>query len=265
MNVTEILSALDSQDDTLPRQALVEAMARPAELAEPLLELIREVVDDPKRILDPENNSIGYLLALYLLAQFREPRAYPLAIAAVSLPGVDMDRLFGDTLVEDFARILASVSCGDLSGITSLIENPALDQRVRTSALDALFCLVSCNVCEREVVVETLRSLFHGKLERQPSKVWTALIQTVSYLGPEELYAEVKKAYQDGLMVGSKLEFLMDDVDANRVRGFERGSPQIADTGAHFLIENTLEEIGWTAIFSAESRLGPEDFDDCRA
>lgn len=264
MNVTEILSALESQDDTLPRQALNEAMARPAEVTEPLLDLVREVVNDPESVLDPENNSIGYLLALYLLAQFREPRAYPLIIAAVSQPAVDMDKLLGDALVEDLARILASVSCGDLSGITSLIENPALDRRVRSSALDSLFCLVYCDVCEREPVVKTLRSFFHGKLEREPSEVWTTLIRTVSYLGPEELYAEVKKTYEDGLLVGDKLEFLMEDVDANRVYGFEMGSPQIADTATHFLIENTLEEIGWTAMFSAESRLGPEDFDDCR-
>jgi len=55
-----------------------------------------------------------------------------------------------------------------------------------------------------------------------------------------------------------KLEYLMEDVDADRVYDFEMRSPQIADTGTHFLIENTLEEIGSTALFRAESRLRPE-------
>ena len=74
MNVSEIIAALDSQDDALPRQALNEAMARPREVTEPLLKLLREVVQNPEKTLDSGNNSMGYVIALFLLAQFRERR-----------------------------------------------------------------------------------------------------------------------------------------------------------------------------------------------
>ena len=123
MNVSDIIAALDSPDDALPREALEQAMARPQDVTEPLLDLVRETVSDPAKVLDPENNSMGYVIALFLLAQFREQRACSLVIEALSLPGVDMDALFGDLLIDDMARILASVSGSDTLEICSLIEN----------------------------------------------------------------------------------------------------------------------------------------------
>lgn len=251
MNVNEIIAALDSQDDALPEKAMKEAMARPDDVTEPLLELLRGVIADAAKTLDPDNNSMGYIIALYLLAQFRETRALPLAVEVLSLPGVDMDELFGDLLVDDMARILASVSGGDTSAIRTLIENPEADVLVRASALDALFCLVYSEVSERGEMVDYLGELFCGKLERQPSEVWRALVRTASNLGPEELYDEIKKAHQEGLLTGRYVDFLMEEVDDNLTFGREMGSPRIADTGMHFLIGNTLEEIGGRPFFSA--------------
>ncbi len=43
MNVTEIIVAIDAQDDALPREALEQAMARPEEVTGPLLKLVAEV------------------------------------------------------------------------------------------------------------------------------------------------------------------------------------------------------------------------------
>jgi Protein of unknown function (DUF1186) len=66
---------------------------------------------------------VAYISAMYLLAQFREPRAYPLIVEFFSIPGdiaLDTTR---DVATEDLGRILASVSCGDIRLMTALIEN----------------------------------------------------------------------------------------------------------------------------------------------
>ena len=55
--------------------------------------------------------------------------------------------------------------------------------------------------------------------------------------------------------MGRGIDFLIEEVDDQRVWGLEMGSPQIADTSAHFLIDNTLREIGGWATFSSETRL----------
>ncbi len=260
MTIAEIIAAIDSQSDDLPRRALEEAMERPADVTEPLLDLVRDIARDTVTVLDPNNRSIGYVIALYLLAQFRETRAYPLIVEALSLQDVDMDMLFGDMLVEDMARILASISGGDLRGLRYLIEDPGNDPRVRKTALDALYALVYCEVSEREEVMEYLTGLFCGGLERLPSPVWTALVCTASWLGPEELYLEIQRAHQEGLLVGDRIHLLMEEVESNYVYGLEMGAPHVTETGAHGLVGNTLFEIGGHAMFNAATRLKPEEF-----
>lgn len=71
---------------------------------------------------------------------------------------------------------------------------------------------------------------------------------------------EIRKAHEEGLLLGDHVDYLMEEVDDNRTWGLEMGAPQLADTGAHFLIGNTLEEIGGYSWFSADTRLGPEGF-----
>ncbi len=258
MNVTEIIAAIDAQDDALPREALEEAMARPEEVTGGLLKLVAEVALDPAKTLDPENNSMGHIIALFLLAQFRETQALPLLAEVLALGGAEVDQLFGDVLIDDMARILASVSGGETGPIRSLIEKPDVDPRVRRSALHSLFSLVYSDVVERRPMVKYLGELFGGKLDRRPSEVWTELVRTASWLGPEELYDEIQKAHEEGLLVGRHVDFLIEEVDENRVWGLESGAPRLADTGVHFLIGNTLEEIGGHAWFSAETRFAPE-------
>ncbi|MEM7586194.1 MAG: DUF1186 domain-containing protein [Acidobacteriota bacterium] len=260
MTVAEIIAAIDAQNDDLPRRALEEAMARPSEVTQPLLDMVQDICRDTTTVMDPNNRSIGYVIALYLLAQFREPRAYPLAIQALALVEVDMDALFGDMLVEDMARILASVSGGDLRGIRYLIEDPGVDPRVRSLALDALYCLVTSGVCERETIVEYLTGLYCGALERLPAPVWTALVRVTSWLGPEELYLEIQRVYQEGLLVGDHIDSLMEQVESNYIYGLELGEPYVSDTGAHGLVGNTLFEIGGYALFNPTTRLSPEDY-----
>ncbi len=263
MNADQILTAIDSQDDALPRQALEEAMALPHQVTDPLLAMVEEMVRHPERVLDSDNNSMGHLIALYLLAQFRERRTLPLLVAALSSPAAEVEKLFGDALLGDMACILASVSGGETEPLRPLIENPDVHGRVRRSALEALYTLVSCQVVERRQVVDYFAELYRGRLERRPSEVWTDLARTASWLGPEELYDEIEKAHLEGLLTGPEVGWVMQEVEENRAWGREMGAPQIADTGAHDLIRNTLEEIGGYGCFSAETRLSPAELIGC--
>ena len=263
MNVDEIIAAIDSQDDALPRRALEAAMARPGEVTEPLLKLVEETVRHPAKVLGPDNHSMGHLIALYLLAQFRETRALPLLVEALSLPGADVVDLFGDALLGDMACILASVSGGELEAIQGLIESPDVHPRVRRAALEALYTLVRSRAVERQAVVDYLGELFAGKLERRPSEVWTDLVRTAAWLGPVELFGEIRKAHGEGLLTGDEVRWVMEDAEESRAWSLERGVPQIADTGAHDFIRDTLREIGGYGCFSAETRLRPEEVFGC--
>ena len=95
--------------------------------------------------LDAEGDYMAHLYAMFLLAQFRDTRAYPLVVRFRSLPGDLVDSLCGDFITEDLGQVLASVCGGELAGIQTLIENEATDERVRGAALSSLVTLVAAD------------------------------------------------------------------------------------------------------------------------
>jgi hypothetical protein len=80
---------------------------------------------------------------MFLLAQFRETRAYPLVVSFASLPSDLLDSLGSDFVTESLGRVLASVCDGEAEGIQSIIENEGADQWARGSALHSLVTLGS--------------------------------------------------------------------------------------------------------------------------
>src|SRR5262245_29584025 len=151
MTVEEILIALSHKDNRFPREALEQATARKDEITPHLLKIVERVADDPDGALDQEDSA--YLYALYLLAQFRETRAYPLVVRIASLPPDTVDELLGDTITEGLPKILASVCGGDPSLITRLAENVEVEKFTRGSALYALLALVLSGDRTREEVM----------------------------------------------------------------------------------------------------------------
>ena len=58
---------------------------------------------------------MAHIYAMFLLAQFREKRAYPLIVDFFSAPGDIAAEATGDVVTEYLSRILASVCGGDVS------------------------------------------------------------------------------------------------------------------------------------------------------
>ena len=112
--------------------------------------------------------------------------------------------LFGDTITEDLGNILASLSCGDISPLKTMIENRNLNEYVRSAALKALLVLVACGQQNRSEIIDYFKTLFRGELEREYSFVWNQLIWCCYYLYPEEVYKEIKEAYSSGWKISKK-------------------------------------------------------------
>ena len=71
-----------------------------------------------------------HIFALYLLAQFREKRAYPFVVQMFSAPGETPFDLAGDTVTERFSSIFASVYDGNPAPLQELVENEAANEYV---------------------------------------------------------------------------------------------------------------------------------------
>jgi hypothetical protein len=101
-----------------------------------------------------------HIYARYLLALFRELRAYPLLVRIFSRPGEFPFDLVGDVVTQDLGRILASVSGGDISGLTELIEDEHANEWVRSLAMGGMVSLVSTGQRMREEAMAYFLRLF---------------------------------------------------------------------------------------------------------
>lgn len=247
MDVDEILAKLDRNEGHFPQMALEEAVAHRNEIIPRLLGVLEEVARNPQPFAAGPDRMIQ-TYAMYLLAQFREYRAYPLLVEIFSAPGRLPFDLVGEVVTQDLGRILASVSDGDLGGIKSLVENPEANDFVRTAAMDAMVTLVVCGRLTREEVMAYFRSLFY-KLERTPTYVWSGLANACADLGPEEVMAELRQAYEDELIDPTSINW--EDVE----EALEIGPNEALEglRGHRTLITNTIDDMRWWACFDANS------------
>jgi hypothetical protein len=183
---------------------------------------------------------------MYLLAQFREQAAYPLLVRFFSTPGDLCVDTTGDLVTESLGRILASVCHNELEPIKRMIEDPAVNEYVRSACLRTLTILVVEEKLPREQVVEYFRSLFHGKLAREPDFIWSALVVACCDLYPQELLQEIEQAYDDGLV--ETFHIRLESVRERLALGKEETLRRARDVRRGF-IEDTVAEMSWWASF----------------
>lgn len=199
MEVAHILEELAYDLGELPREAIESAIAKKTQIIPYLLEILEDAIKRIDEIIEDDNYQ-GHLYAMYLLAQFREERAYPLIIELFSFPGEIPHAIAGDVLTEDLARILASVCGKNIDPLIALIEKSSINEYVRAACQTCLVILVGCGLVSRLKVIDYFKSLFEGKLERVPSFAWDNLAACCCTLYPEELYPYIRKAFEENLI-----------------------------------------------------------------
>lgn len=252
LSVEEIMEVLAEDDWAFLHGALRQAVAKKDEITPHLLKSLERAADNPEEALDEEDDSFIY--ALYLLAQFREKLAYPLIVKLVSHPPELVDDLLGIITTEDLHNILASVSLGDTSLIAKLVVNTEVEEYIRAAAIRSWLTLLVSGEKSREEVVDYYRSLFEGGLEDKNEVVWTELVDCSANLYPKDLYKQIEKAFDDGLIDEFFID--LDWVDSQMALGKELVLAQLPED--HHLIEDAASEVEWWASPWDED----EDWDD---
>ena len=164
MTTDEILRQLQhvpDKADFVPYEAALHAANDQREAITPeLIAALDRVSADPAHYLKHQEDCL-HSFAIYLLAQFREPRALDCFLRFFSLPGDQALDLTGDMVTEHGAAVLASVCGGDPAPLLKLIHDEAVNEFVRTQAMDALAVQALWGERPRDAVVEDLRRLFH--------------------------------------------------------------------------------------------------------
>src|SRR5437879_2070902 len=198
MEIDELFSHLDQYRGPFPNHLVEEIIARREEVIPAFLEMLEDIDRNPGPWAADERRMV-HIYAMYLLALFRETRAYPLLVKIFTRPGAFSYDLVGDVVTQSLGSILASVSGGDPAGMTTLIENEEVNEWVRGQALDALVKLVLSGQYGRDEVMTYFLQLFR-KFKREPSELWNSLANACADLWPHEALYELNHAYKDGLI-----------------------------------------------------------------
>ncbi|MCP4538694.1 MAG: DUF1186 domain-containing protein [Chloroflexi bacterium] len=246
MKIEEILDKIEFYNKRFPRRALRDAMTRKESITPELLAIVQDAAENIDE-LAYEKNYMAHMYAMYLLAQFRERRAYPLIVEFFSIPGEVTLDVTGELVTEDLNRILASVCGNDTSLMESLIENENVNEYVRSAALQGLLVLVARGDQSREEIMSYYRALFREKLERKPSLVWGSLVDCCCELHPKELLEEISQAFAEGLVDENytNLEWVQGQIE----QGKDRMLTDLRGESRYSYIDDTIKEMEWWACF----------------
>ena len=227
---------------------VAECVARREEITPLLLQILERLADNPEAWPEYEDH-MSHIYALYMLALFREKRAYPLMVRIFSEPGEEILELTGDAVLNNGTQMLASVCDGDLSGIKALIENEQANPFMRSIAMEALVKLVAVGRLTRGEVVEYFLGLFRT-MERTPGYQWDTLAMACTDLWPREFMDELELAYDEGLVDESSLEW--EEITEALGQGLAACLHQSSRRGA--FITDLAEDMGWMQAFSTGHR-----------
>jgi hypothetical protein len=255
MEVAEIVAQFERLKGKFEQEAVDAAISRREEVTPELLRILEEIADpEGARRRAAESDYMAHLYAMYLLAQFRETRAHPLMLKIAHLPGDLLDDILGGFVTEGFGNALASTCGGDISGIQSLIENPAVLEWARGAALGSLATLVAAGVKSRDEIVDYFAELFRGKLTDKNDIVWSDLVVYSTDLCATELLGDIEQAYANDLVDSSVVG--LREVNLDFAKGTAWALKRLADDPHRKLIDDTAKEFGWWSCFHPEKKDG---------
>ena len=138
----------------------------------------------------------AHVIAIFLLALFREKRAYPLIIELLNkMPSSFEHRLFNDEL-EDMPNVLASTFNGNIEPIYELIENANAYEFARIAAIDSLVALWHTKQISRESVIAYFDNLLTNNFnENTNTGLQPWIIHSALRLYPEEIMNSIRLAF----------------------------------------------------------------------
>ncbi|HPG67785.1 MAG TPA: DUF1186 domain-containing protein [Candidatus Hydrogenedentes bacterium] len=248
MAATEVLKSLERNTGVFPRKAVEVAMEMRDEITPRLLHILEDVIERADEIVTEEKDGayFAHLYAMYLLAQFRETRAYPLVVRFTRLEENLLDALAGDFITEDLCRVLASVCDGNTGPIEELIEDRGVGEYARSAGLRSLLVLVAEGAKSRDEVMAYFKGLFEERLERSYSHAWDSLVACATRLHPEEVAGHIAAAFEEGLVNPGFIS------PRNVERELKKDKESVLedlrkDRGGY--IEDVVDEMGWWACF----------------
>lgn len=239
---SDILGDLEYPLKAFPEAAIQAALSRKDEM----IPLLLRVLGDAVFAVATEDDTMAPLFALYILSQFREQKAFPLIIELARLPEERLDYMIGDALTEALPQFIGSTYDGNLEIIKALIEDPQACIWSRSAALRSLLILFKTGILEREFILNYLKNLFHHPSFIEDEDATATLIGVACDLYPDEIYTEIKEAYEKDRVNTTWIG--IRDVDRTLQLGKEEALRRDIYENSHFdVITDVIKKTSWWA------------------
>ena len=248
MELGAIIAALETyKTGPFPRDAVEQAIARQDEITPVLLAALEDAKTNIQEIYDKPDYFL-HIYAFFLLAQFRETKAYPRIVDFFSIPGEITLDVSGDFVTEDLGRVLASVCDGDLSLIKQLIEDPKVNESVQLGGLSAVLTLVAEDVISRESALEYFQQLFSlGEQEEDSFRLSSLVLDSTELCPSKGLLPLIKTAFENDLI--DPMWISLQEVEEVVERGPEAALKDLREKRHYRFVNNTNAEMEWWACF----------------
>jgi hypothetical protein len=172
MTKQENLALLKDFSPDFPRDALKEIQENKEDYIPELLESLDFAVRNANELLESKSDYFLFTYAMFLLAEFREKKAFPYLVAMLRLPEDQIDFLLGDRLTEGFSQVLfCTYDDENLQLLHDIIEDKDVYEWARVAALNVYKLLYLEGHVDQEEIVSTLRTLIYDKLPPDDSYV----------------------------------------------------------------------------------------------
>ena len=184
MEVKEIIEKLKyNKDGKFQKEAILEARKKKEEVTEVLLNELEEVANNIEKYAKNQEYFLP-LYALFLLAEFREKRAFPIIIKLITSEQNEVEDLLGDLITSHLGNILASIFDGNVECLYNIISNIELNEYIRGEAFTALEVLNKYNIITKEEIIENIDKMLAKELKDDDSIVITDIVTFI----PSNLY-----------------------------------------------------------------------------
>jgi hypothetical protein len=247
MTPAEIMAALEA-NGPLPRDALEAAGQSRDAMVPVFLDYIGKL--QTAKIDDLEGMD-AFVFIFFLLAEWRETRAYrPLANLLRHDPEF-LDALLGDSITEASARVMAGVFDGDLQPLFDVLLDDDADGFVRGEMFDTLVIVALENPDLRPGITQFLIDFFDLTGTVTGEEVWWAWAECIAALGLANMETAVRAVFDSGLITPDHSRF--EDFTQRLQATVDAGLPDwFTGISSNTLITDTIAELEPWYCFSPE-------------
>jgi hypothetical protein len=247
MTPVEIMAALEAHGP-LPREALEAAGQSRDEMLPVFLDYISRL--QSSGINDLEGMD-AFIFMFFLLAEWRETRAYrPLAKLLRRDPEF-LDALLGDSITEASARVMAGVFDGDLQPLIDILLDDAAEGFLRGEMFNTLAIVALENPDLRPQITQFLVDFFDLTGTVTGEEVWWAWAECIAALGLANMATAVRAVFDSGLITPdhSRIEDFTKRLQAT----LDAGRPDwFTSLSTNTLITDTIAELEPWYCFTPE-------------